>query len=314
MRVLLAGASGAIGRHLIPLLVGAGHSVTGITRRAANLSGFPGTVVVADILDRPALLAAVDGQRFDAVIHEATDFTRVPRRYSDMRTTNRLRTEGTSALLAAARATGATRFVAASVFYGYGLDDFGGRVVDEDAGFGEKPGGAVDAVFRSLLSNEQQVRAFGGVALRYGLFYQGRGAIPAVPGTGSGKLPFIHLEDAASATVSALDAPAGSVYNIVDDEPASWREVQEARAAALGERAPATVPIWLFRRSSPFSAEVLTATSVVVSNARAKSELGWTPRYPSYREGIAAAAKDAPETRVVTAGASRTSGAAHGSV
>jgi nucleoside-diphosphate-sugar epimerase len=187
-------------------------------------------------------------------------------------------------------------------------------VLDEDAGFGEKPGGRVDLVFRALQSNEQQARAFGGVALRYGLFYQGRGPVQAVPRDWRGTLPFIHLEDAATATVAALDAPAGSVYNIVDDSPASWRDVQEARAAALGVRAPSRVPSWAFRRASPLAAELITATSVVVSNARAKADLGWTPRYPSYREGVAAAAKDAPETRSVTPQSSRPSGAAHGSV
>ena len=203
MRVLLAGATGDLARELLPQLIAAGHDVVGITRTAGALAGTQAGEIVADVTDRNEFLAAVEGERFDAVINELTALKRAPLRFADMRETNRLRLEGTSTLIAAAKMTGATKFVAASVFYGYGLDDFGRRVIDEDAGFGEKPGGAVDPVFRSLLSNEQQVRAFGGVALRYGLFYQGRGAIPPVPGTWRGTLPFIHLEDAASATVAA---------------------------------------------------------------------------------------------------------------
>jgi nucleoside-diphosphate-sugar epimerase len=315
MRVLLAGASGDMGRHLVPLLARAGHTVTAISRSAAYAAESRLDTVVADVLDRPALLAAVEGREFDAVIHQATDLRRQPRRYTHLRTTNRLRIEGTSALLAAARATGATRVVTASVFYGYGLDDFGDRVLDEDAAFGERPGGPVDAVFRSLLSNEQQARAFGGVALRYGLFYRGRGAIPVVPSDWRGDLPFVHIEDAASATVAALDAAPGSVYNIVDDTPAAWCDVHEARARAFELPDPARVPSWLLRRTAPFGAEVLTETSMRVSNARARADLAWAPAYPSYAEGIAAAVTDAARATaaVASASASRASGAAHGS-
>ncbi|MCU1543716.1 MAG: hypothetical protein JWM50_1581 [Microbacteriaceae bacterium] len=316
MRVLLAGASGDLGRHLLPLLAYAGHTVTAITRRASTASALGVQSVVADVLDRPSLLAAVDGLEFDAVIHEATDLRREPRRYAHMRATNRLRTEGTSALLAAARATGATRFVTASIVYGYGFDDFGDRLLDEDAAFGEQPGGPVDAVLRSLLSNEQQARAFGGVALRYGLLYRGRGAIPTVPSDWRGELPFVHVDDAAAATVAALAATPGSVYNVVDDTPASWREVHEARARAFELPDPARVPSWLIRRAAPFGAHLLTETSMRVSNARARADLGWAPAYPSYIEGIADAVADAARARAVVASTpvpARASGAAHGS-
>jgi nucleoside-diphosphate-sugar epimerase len=312
MRVLLAGSTGEIGRHLVPLLVRSGHSVTGVARKVTGETSYGSTELAADIIDRESLLRAVDGLEFDAVIHEATAFARTPRRYSHLRQTNRLRTEGTSALLAAARATGATRFVAASAFYGYGFEDFGTELVDEDAAFGEQPGGDVDAVHRALLSNEQQTRAFGGVALRYGVFYRGRGPIPSVASDWRGELPFVHIEDAAAATVAALDAPAGSVFNIVDDTPATWREVHEERARAFEAPDPTAVPSWLMRRTAPFRADVLTATSIRVSNARARADLGWVPAYPSYREGVRSAVTDAALARAVTSNPSRATGA-HGS-
>ena len=296
----------------MPLLVRSGHSVTGVARKVTGETSYGSTELAADIIDRESLLRAVDGLEFDAVIHEATAFARTPRRYSHLRQTNRLRTEGTSALLAAARATGATRFVAASAFYGYGFEDFGTTPVDEDAAFGEQPGGDVDAVHRALLSNEQQTRAFGGVALRYGVFYRGRGPIPSVASDWRGELPFVHIEDAAAATVAALDAPAGSVFNIVDDTPATWREVHEERARAFEAPDPTAVPSWLMRRTAPFRADLLAATSIRVSNARARADLGWTPAYPSFREGIRAAVTDAALARAVTSTPSRATGA-HGS-
>jgi nucleoside-diphosphate-sugar epimerase len=293
--------------------VRSGHTVTGVARHTTGETSFGSTELAADIVDRESLLRAVDGLEFDAVIHEATSFRRLPRRYSHMRPTNRLRIEGTSALIAAARETGATRFVSASAFYGYGLEDFGQTPVDEDATFGEQPGGPIDEVHRALLSNEQQARAFGGVALRYGVFYRGRGPIPSVASDWRGELPFVHVEDAAAATVAALAAPAGSVFNIVDDTPATWREVQEERARAFEAPDPTAVPSWVMRRSAPFRAQLLAATSIRVSNARARAGLGWAPAYPSYREGIRSAVTDAAHARAVTSNPTRASGAAHGS-
>lgn len=313
MRVLLAGASGVLGRTMLPLLTRAGHSVTGITRRPGAVSALGAPEIVADILDREALLEAVAGLDFDAVIHEATAFSRTPRRYANMRQTNRLRTEGTSALLAAARSTGATRFVAASNFSGYGLEDFGDEVLDEEASFGARPGGPIDVIQRSLLSCEQQARAFGGVALRYGSVYRGRGPIPRVAADWNGTLPFVHVDDAASATVAALDAAPGSVYNIVDGTPASWRSLHEERARAFEQPDPTRLPSWMLRRVSPLAAELLTATSMRVSNARARAELDWAPAFPSYREGVWSEVTDAASVRAVKPGPSRASGAAHGS-
>jgi nucleoside-diphosphate-sugar epimerase len=307
MRILLAGASGAIGRHLVPLLTRTGHAVTGITRSPGSLAGTGASELVADLLDRPALLAAVAGRQFDAVIHQATSLGRTPRRFSQLRLTNRLRAEGTSALIAAARATGATRFVTASSTYGYGFGDFGSRAVGEDAVFAEAPGGAVDSVLRALATNEQQARAFGGVALRYGLFYRGRGTVPVVPAGWEGTLPFVHVEDAASAALAALGGAPGGVYNIVDDTPASWRAVQFARAQAFDMPEPTALPAWLLRRTMPASAELLGATTMRVSNERARTELRWTPAYPSFSDGIAADAATAKHVHTVIAALPRPS-------
>lgn len=313
MRVLLAGATGEIGRLLLPLLVRSGHTVTGVARHTTGETTFGSTERAADIVDRESLLRAVDGLEFDAVIHQATSLSRSPRRHSQMRQTNRLRIEGTSALIAAARATGATRFVSASSFLGYGLEDFGQNPVDEDEAFGGQPGGPIDDVHRALLSNEQQTRAFGGVALRYGIFYRGRGPIPSVASDWRGELPFVHVEDAAAATVAALDAPAGAVFNIVDDTPATWREVHEERARAFEAPDPTAVPSWVMRRSAPFRAQLVTATSIRVSNARARDGLDWAPAYPSYREGIRSSLTDAALARAVASSPTRASGAAQGS-
>src|ERR1700712_1001088 len=155
MRVVLAGASGAIGRYLVPQLIEAKHDVIGITRTPGSLDGTGAREVVADILDRPALFAALTGTRADAVIHQVTALAKAPSTLHDMRDTNRLRAEGTSALIAAARQVGAKKFVAASFFGGYGLTDHGREPLTESAPFGEEDGTA-DPVQRALLSLEQQ--------------------------------------------------------------------------------------------------------------------------------------------------------------
>jgi len=287
MRVLLAGASGAIGRYLVPLLVAAGHDVTGVTREAGALIGTGATELVSDVRKRADFLNDVRGLEFDGVIHELSALTRAPRSYADMRETNRLRSEGTSTLVAAARATGATRFVVASAAYGYGFWDHGKRVITEAYPFGQLPGTQLDAVQKSLLSGEQQARAFGGVALRYGLFYRGRGAVPTVANDWNGVLPFVHVEDAAAATLLALEnGVPGTAYNIVDDEAVSWKDLHQARSNALDLPDPTYQPSWLVRLRAPFWAELLTATSMRVSNAAAKRDLGWELQFPTYRDAL----------------------------
>jgi nucleoside-diphosphate-sugar epimerase len=291
MRVLLAGATGAIGRRLVPQLIAAGHSVIGITRTAGALAGTGATELVADVSRRASFLAALEGVKADAVIHELTALKKAPARYSDMRQTNRLRAEGASTLIAAAKRVGAKRFITASIFYGYGFHDHGSSVLDELAPFGEQDGSRNDSVQTALLSDEQQVRAFGGIALRYGIFYApGARSIPPIPQRWMGSLPVVHIEDAAHATVLALEkGKSGEAYNIVDDSPTTWRELQSLQAAADGLRPPVELPELALRVVAPFGAQLMTRTSMILSNAKAKRDLGWSPKFASVAQGLPAA-------------------------
>jgi nucleoside-diphosphate-sugar epimerase len=285
VRVLLAGASGAIGRHLVPQLIAAGHEVLGVTRRAGSLAGTGASEVVADLANRREFLDAVAGIRADAVIHHATALARAPARYRDMVATNRLRTEGTSTLLAAAQASGASRFVTASIVYGYGFGDHGDAVLDEDAPFAIQDGAKTDAVQRALECNEQQARAFGGIALRFGLYY-GAGANAPIAQHANGVLPWVHVSDAAAATVLALSqGTPGTAYNIVDDTPATWAEVYTAQEKDATR--PVSLPIWFLRAAAPFGVHLMAETTLRVSNSRAKKQLEWSPTFASYRDGLA---------------------------
>lgn len=261
--------------------------MTGLSRHPERLDDTGADAIGADLLDRRSVLEAISGRSFDAVIHQATDLHRPPITYASMRITNRLRSEGTSTLIAAARATGATRFVTASIFYGYGFADHGADEVVETAVFGRPANDQLDAVQVALASNEQQVRAFGGVSLRYGLFY-GDGIIsPVASADWCGVLPLVHLDDAASAAVRALErGKPGQAYNVADENPASWRELQQAGAIAAGRRMPMLVPSWTLRSSAPFAAHLLTRTSMRLSTAKARRDLGWTPEYPSFADGL----------------------------
>jgi nucleoside-diphosphate-sugar epimerase len=290
MRVLLAGASGAIGRYLLPQLRAAKHDVIGITRTAGSLAGTGAREVVADVLDREALLAALDGIKADVVIHQLTALSKAPARSRDMRETNRLRTEGTSTLIAAARKVGAKKFVAASFFGGYGLSDHGRTPVLESDPFGELDGRA-DAVQTALLSLEQQVHAFGGVSLRFGLFYDSTTtSVSPVSSTWNGVLPMVHLSDAAAATVRVLAKyKAGAIYNIADDRPLTYRAREIARASAAGLRRPARLPDGMLRLAAPFGALLLCGTSIRLDTSKAHTELGWTPQYPSLLEHLGSA-------------------------
>ena len=290
MRVVLAGASGAIGRYLVPQLRAANHEVIGITRTAGSLAGSGAREVVADVLDRPTLLAALDGLKADAVIHQLTALSKAPATSRDMRETNRLRAEGTSTLIAAARRLGAKKFVAASFFGGYGLIDHGRTPVLESAPFGELDGRA-DAVQMALLSLEQQVHAFGGVCLRFGLFYDGTTSpVSPVSAIWNGVLPMLHLSDAAAATVRVLARyKQGAIYNIADDQPVTYRDREIARAEAAGLRAPRQLPDSVLRLAAPFGGLLLTRASIILSTARAATELGWKPEYPSLAKGLGVA-------------------------
>ncbi|MFC5996736.1 NAD-dependent epimerase/dehydratase family protein [Pseudonocardia hispaniensis] len=302
MKVLLAGASGAIGLPLIRQLRAAGHDVVAIHRaergRDAVLDA-GATPLRADVLDRDALLDAVRDHRCDAVISQLTALRKPPMRHRDMAGTNRLRIDGTANLLAAAQRIGATRFVTQSMVFGYGFGDFGGRVLTEDDPFAPAGRGRFEDHLAAMRSNEKQV--FGashvaGIALRYGLFYGPgpagdalvdglrRRRLPTV--RNGGVLPWVQIDDAATATVAAVERGAtNSAYNIADDLPVSLSDLMIALADALGAPRPPVIPSWPLT-AMPYLKAIMTG-GLRVSTAKAKRELGWTPRRPTYREGVA---------------------------
>jgi nucleoside-diphosphate-sugar epimerase len=301
MRVLLAGASGAVGTPLTRQLIAAGHEVVGITRSPASaerLRSAGAQAVVADVMDRENLLTAVRDVRADAVMHEMTALHTTKTREA-MQGTNNLRTTGTTNLLAAARAVGAHRFLTQSIVLGYGYRDHGPHVITEDDPFAEPAPGQFGSVITALRSTEEQVFSadeMEGIALRYGLFY-GQDSFTRmlsnlvrkrrlpVPSSGGGFASFVYLDDAAAATVAALEkGRAGQAYNIVDDEPVRWADYLDTLAAELGARRPWRVPTWMLR-AIPYVHTLLT-TSMRVSNAKARRELGWAPAVSTYREGI----------------------------
>jgi nucleoside-diphosphate-sugar epimerase len=303
MRVLLAGASGAVGTPLVQQLITAGHQVVGITRTPANgdrLWDAGVEPVVADVMDRDDLLAALRDTRADAVMHQLTALKKAPMRNADMRATNALRITGTAHLLAAARQVGAHRFITQSIVLGYGFRDHGPRLVTEDDPFGEPVPGPLGEHLAALRATEEQVFTadeIEGISLRYGMFYGPDAGTAAlldrlrkrqfpVPTGGGGLANFIHLEDAAAATVAALEkGRAGQAYNIVDDEPVRWGDFLDTAAAQFGAPRPWRVPGWLLL-ALPY-VRAFMGTSMRVSNAKARRELGWAPGIPTYHEGIA---------------------------
>ncbi|MDQ1543212.1 MAG: hypothetical protein QOK08_850 [Actinomycetota bacterium] len=298
MRVLVGGASGTIGKFLVPQLIAAGHEVIGITRTRGALAGTGAREIVADVLDRHALLAALRGVKADAVVHQLTALKKAPRTIHDMRATDRLRSEGTSTLVAAARLTGATKFVAASIFYGYGFGNLGLRPIDETSRFGllntfGTPDHANESVLQALLALEEQVHAFGGISLRYGLFYgDAHAEVSPVSRTWNGVLPMVHLSDAARAVVLALDrGNTREVYNIADDNPTTYRDREIAIARAAGRRHPQSLPDGLLRIAAPFGSQLLTSTSVRMVSDKARRELGWEPEFPSITQWADATAR-----------------------
>ena len=301
MKVLLAGASGAVGTPLTRQLIAAGHQVVGITRSRANadrLRAAGAQAVVADVMDRENLLAAVRDLRADAVMHQLTALGSVKIRDA-MRGTNDLRTTGTAHLLAAARAVGAHRFLTQSIVLGYGYRDHGPHMITEDDPFAEPAPGRFGSAITALHSAEEQVfsaEEMEGIALRYGLFY-GQDSFTRmivnlvrkrrlpVPSSGGGFANFIYLEDAAAATVAALEkGRPGQAYNIVDEEPVRLADFLDTVAAEFGAPRPRRLPTWVFR-AIPYLYTIMS-TSMPVSNAKAKRELGWAPAVPTYRDGI----------------------------
>ncbi|MEU4543127.1 NAD-dependent epimerase/dehydratase family protein [Nonomuraea dietziae] len=302
MNVLLAGATGTLGSVLVRHLLAAGHTVLGITRSgggARRLAEAGAVPVVADMMDREALLAALDGRQADAVVHEATAITGLPLFHRALYATDALRDRGTAHLLEAAKLVGAHRFVTQSFFLGYGYRDHGEAPVTEERPFAEPGQGAFDPHMRSMRANEEQV--FGtpgieGISLRYGMFYGPEAStrklmdmtrkrmLPAPEPAGTVSL--IHIEDAASATVAALErGVAGRPYNVADDHPVRFDDYVRALAAAAGAPAPLRLPSALLR-PMPYMYVLMVGTRIRLSSERAKRELGWAPAYPSYREGL----------------------------
>ena len=312
MRVFVAGASGAIGTRLVPQLVDRGHEVIGTFRSPGHAERVPALgaqPIALDLLDPGAVRRAVLETEPEAIIHEATaladlsDFKHFDRSFHQ---TNRLRTEGTDALLAAAREAGVRRFVAQS-FASYRYAREGAPVKSEDDPLDPTPVATTRESNAAMRYLEEAVTNAGGIALRYGVFYgaPNDGLIEPVRkrqfpivGEGGGISSFIHLDDAAAATVLAVEDDGAGIYNIVDDEPAPVREWLPVLADALGAKPPRRFPRWLARLFAGEAVVVMATESRGASNAKAKRELGWELRYPSWRPGFAAAyASTAPAKR-----------------
>ena len=308
MRIFLAGATGAVGSRLVPLLAGAGHHVTGTTRdpaKAEALRAAGAEPVVVDGLDRDAIVGAIVAARPDAVVHQLTalagmkslrDFDR------EFALTNRLRTEGTDHLLEGARRAGASRFVAQS-YAGWPYARTGGPVKTEDDPLDPDPVPSMSATLAAIRYLETTVVAAGGVVLRYGgLYGPGTGIAPEgeqlellrkrrfpIVGDGAGVWSFVHIDDAAAAAVAALEHGAPGVYNIVDDDPAPVAAWLPALAGAAGAKPPLRLPRWLARAAAGEAVTTMMTESRGASNAKARRELGWRPAHASWRDGFRAA-------------------------
>jgi 2-alkyl-3-oxoalkanoate reductase len=303
MRIFVAGGAGALGRRLVPQLVARGHEVTATTRstsRTDELRALGARPVVVDGLDGVAVGRAVAEAQPDVIVHQMTALSGAPdlRRFDRwFATTNELRTTGTRHLLAAARASGVEKFVAQS-YIGWNNSRTGGPVKTEDDPLDPEPAKAQRESMAAIRYVEKAVAEapLTGIALRYGSFY-GPGASESmvelvrarkmpIVGKGTGVWSFIHLDDAASATVAAVERGEAGVYNVVDDDPAPVAEWLPHLADAVGAKPPMRLPVWLAR---------LAAGEVVVrwmtegrgaSNEKAKRELDWQPAWPSWRDGF----------------------------
>ena len=307
MRIFVAGATGAVGRRLVPCLVRGGHTVVGLTRtqaKAAAVRELGAEPVVADALDERSIHAAVQAARPDVIVHELTDLTGS----SDLRkfdrafaNSNRLRTIGTDHLLAAARDCGVKRMVVQS-FCGWPYARSGGHVKSEEEPLDPNPPRELRRTLDAIQYLERVVTASAapeGVALRYGAFYgHGTGMFDAalidqvrkrrfpMIGGGTAWWSFLHIDDAAEATALAVQRGNG-VYNIVDDEPAPVHEWLPALADMLGAKRPFRLPAWIARIAAGEHLVVMMTESRAGSNAKAKRELAWRPRYSSWRQGFA---------------------------
>jgi 2-alkyl-3-oxoalkanoate reductase len=303
MRVFVVGASGAIGSRLVHQLLDRGHEVLGTSRSAGSaerVRALGAEPIPLDLLDARAVRRAVLTSEPDAIVHQATalEGVRFSRRLDrSFAQTNRLRTEGTDALLAAAREAGVGRFVAQS-YASMRYAREGGPVKTEDDPLDLSPVRGMRETSAAMSYLDEAVTGAGGTALRYGGFYgaSNDGMVEPVRkrqfpivGDGGGFSSFIHLDDAAAATALALELGAAGIYNVVDDEPAPVREWLPVLASVLGAKPPRRVPRWLARLLAGDAAVMMGTESRGASNAKAKRELGWELRYPSWRQGFAAA-------------------------
>lgn len=303
MKVLLAGASGVLGRHMTLELKAAGHLVIGLGR---SPRGSGAEFIRADLMDRESLLRAVGGVKADAVIHAATGLRRAPMRHQGMAATNALRTQGMANLVEAARLVGARRLVSESMNLGYGYGDWGERVITE-ANTPFAPPGRTRWLERHLAGFRAKdhytfaSEGIEGISLRFGSLYGpgfGTGGTDAIvdllrkrrlPVTRSQALMhWTYLPDAATATVAALEhGTPGQAYNIVDDEPTTFTDHIRLVAAAFRTPKPATIPLWMLQAIGPYAHAFMT-TSMRMSNAKATSELPWAPSMPNCQAGIRA--------------------------
>ena len=310
MKVFVAGATGALGKQLVPLLVAEGHEVVGMTRTDAKrdqLRSVGAQPVVADALDADAVGRAVGEAEPDVIVHQLTaipakiNMRRFEREFA---LTNRLRTDGTDHLLSAGRAVGVKRFVAQSNASLYART--GGPIKQEDAPLDDDPPPAMRqglAALRHLEAAVTGAQWTEGLVLRYGWFYGPGTSIALDPlgsqielvrkrqlpivGGGTGVWSFIHIEDAATATVAAVEGGHAGIYNVVDDEPAAVSEWAPVLAAAVGAKRPLRVPRWVGRLAAGEWATVAMTELRGAANDEAKRELDWQLRYPSWRQGFA---------------------------
>jgi nucleoside-diphosphate-sugar epimerase len=301
MRIFVAGASGAIGTRLVAQLVDRGHEVVGTYASPGNaerVRALGATPVALDLLDARAVRKAVLEAEPDAIAHEATALAnmRFSRNFDrGFAQTNRLRTEGTDALLAAAREAEVTRFVAQS-YASARYERVGGMVKTEDDPLDPEPLPSTRQSHAAMRHLDEAVTNAGGISLRYGGFYGAandglvepvrKRQFPIV-GEGGGVTSFIHLDDAADATVLALESGRSGIYHVVDDEPAAVRDWLPVLASVLGAKPPRHVPRWFARLIGGDAAVMIGTESRGASNAKAKRELGWMPAHPSWRDGFA---------------------------
>ncbi len=308
MKLFVAGGTGAVGKSLVPLLLEAGHEVVGLARsveRGRALEAMGAKVAVADALDREELTAAIRRAEPEVIIHELTALVGVgnfKRFDEEFALTNRLRTEVTDTMLAAARSVGTRRFVAQS-FCGWPFARAGGPVKTEDDPLDPDPPASFRRTLAAIRYLEDAVRGatdLQALALRYGLFYgPGTGIAKDGPivdlvrkrklpivGDGAGVWSFVHVSDAARATVAAITHGGAGLYNVVDDEPAPVSTWLPELAKAVGGKPPRRVPVWLGRLAIGDGGVSMMTKIRGGSNARARRELGWQPKYASWRRGF----------------------------